>query len=548
MALRRALVARVRTPRMRTAWAVLAAVLALALVGAAAGPRWNPEPLSASVSPASSSVAVLGSTGSSEIGRYETTSRLVQLELVAPDADGEGGVSTEVLIVEPIGLEEPAPAVVFLHGAGTGLAEAFSEHAQALASAGIVAVSPSKRLDTYSTFQRDYVAMADDYAVTLDLARSLPGVDPARVGLYAESEGAWVAPVLAADNPDVAFLALVSAPVVTPRQQGAFAVDAYLRAVGVPQTFLRAIPRATGAHWPADFLNYADFDVRPYLAETDVPIFMAYGTDDLSMPTVQGPQIVLGSIPGGQEQLMLRYYEGANHGIRIGSATDPVLPGFLDGLASWVLDPLAAEIEGPAVAGATPQQVHLASAVPPPRWYADGEMMLRVPLISLAVLVVGYLALAGGIAALALARRRERSAVVVGLGESATSDDPASLVAIDGDDVPGPRPHLVRGLLAFTAATAAVVLVLAAYIVAVAVLALNYSTNGIVVWGGWVLLQGLAVLAAWLGVRAVRRLVGVRPGRDVAGIVRLAGGWLVVAGLLGLLTTSAYWGAFSPVS
>lgn len=535
---------------MRTVWAVLVGVTVLALVGAAAGPRWNPEPLTATVSVGSDSVAVEGSTGSSAVGRYGTSSRIVEVELVPAGPDGQPAITTDVLIVTPVGLEEPAPAVVFIHGAGTGSAAAFAEHAEALASAGVVALSPSKRLDTYSTLQRDYVAMAADYSRTLDLALQLPEVDPARVGLYAESEGAWIAPILAADNPDVAFVALISAPVVTPRQQGAFAVDAYLRAVGVPQTFLRAIPRATGAHWPADVLAYADFDVMPYLERTDQPIFMAYGTADLSMPTVQGPQLVRGAIPGGDEQLMLRYYAGANHGIRIGDATAPVVPAFLDGLATWMLDPAAAEAAGPAVAGATPEQVHLASAVPQPRWYADGEMMLRVPMISAGVLVGGLLALFSGSLALAATERRRRRALVV-----VSSVDPDEVDDLDDLDVPpsgtgelGHEPGLVRRLVAFAVGTLAVVLVLASYIVVVAQLALSYSTNGVVVWGGWVLLQALAVVSVWLGLRAVRRLVDERRGHGIPGFVRVAGGWLVVAGLLGLLVVSAYWGAFSPVS
>ncbi|GMA30959.1 alpha/beta hydrolase family protein [Litorihabitans aurantiacus] len=253
---RRALAARLSTPPMRTAAAVLVGVLVLALVGTSAGPRWNPEPVSATVTVASPDVWVGAGPadgagdGAAVLGRYDTRSRIVEVELEPADETGRGGVTTDVLIVEPVDAPRPAPAVVFLHGAGTGLADAFAEHATAFASAGIVAVSPSKRLDTYSTLHRDYEAMAADYGRTLELARTLDGVDPDRVGLYAESEGAWVAPVLAAGDDDVAFVALVSAPVVPPRQQAAFAVDAYLREVGVPQTLLRAIPRATGAHWP----------------------------------------------------------------------------------------------------------------------------------------------------------------------------------------------------------------------------------------------------------------------------------------------------------
>ncbi|MBN8880791.1 MAG: alpha/beta hydrolase, partial [Salana multivorans] len=379
--------------RWRLAVWTLVVVLAYAVVGVLAGPRWNPEPVSTSVQPETESVSVLGSTPGTVLGRYDTVSRLVDLQL--------DGATTQVLIVSPLGVPEPLadaglPAAVFLHGAGTGLAESFAEHAQALASAGVVAVVPSKRLDTYTTTHRDYVAMAADYARSVQLARELPEVDPARVGLYAESEGTWIAPILAVDDPAIAFVALVSAPVVTPREQGAFAVDAYLREVGVPRSFLRAIPRATGAHLPGGILAYADFDVLPYLRELTQPVFMAYGTQDASMPTVQGPQIVAGALPGGVEQLMVRYYADANHGIRIGSSTDPVVPDFLAGLAAWMIDPVAAQAAGPVVAGATPRQVHMASAVPQPRWYADGEMLLRVPGISAAVVIGGFLVVLAG--------------------------------------------------------------------------------------------------------------------------------------------------------
>lgn len=229
--------------RLRVLAATAVAVLLFAFVGWAAGPRWHPDVLTTTIDPVTESVAVNGSSPEGVLGQYETTTSIVELELT-PE------VSTQVLIVEPVGLSEPAPAVVFQHGAGTGLAEAFAEHAEAFASAGIVAVSPSKRLDTYTTAQRDYPAMAVDYAKSVDLARSLPSVDPDRVGLYSESEGTWVAPIMAADDPDLAFVGLISAPVVTPREQGAFAVDAYLRAVGVPHSLLRAIPRATGAQFP----------------------------------------------------------------------------------------------------------------------------------------------------------------------------------------------------------------------------------------------------------------------------------------------------------
>src|SRR5699024_7772246 len=82
--------------------------------------------------------------------------------------------------------------------------------------------------------------------------RGLPGLlaraaglargGPTQVGIYGESEGAWIAPIAAVAEPGVAYLVLVSAPIVPPREQFAFATDSYLRNVGVPEALLRAIP------------------------------------------------------------------------------------------------------------------------------------------------------------------------------------------------------------------------------------------------------------------------------------------------------------------
>ena len=55
---------------------------------------------------------------------------------------------------------------------------------------------------------------------------------------------------MTAEDPGLAFSVLVSAPVVPPRQQAAFAVDSYLRNTDVPQAVFRAIPRAVGLRVP----------------------------------------------------------------------------------------------------------------------------------------------------------------------------------------------------------------------------------------------------------------------------------------------------------
>ncbi|NIR38735.1 MAG: alpha/beta hydrolase, partial [Actinobacteria bacterium] len=63
------------------------------------------------------------------------------------------------------------PAVVFIHGAGTKHRDGFDEQASYLARSGIVSLVLDKRTVGYSTWQRDYEAMAADTLAGVDLLR-----------------------------------------------------------------------------------------------------------------------------------------------------------------------------------------------------------------------------------------------------------------------------------------------------------------------------------------------------------------------------------------
>ena len=66
--------------------------------------------------------------------------------------------------------------------AGGAFAQANDTIAKVKAS-GVVTMVPDKRLDTYTARHRDYVAMAADYARSVEVLRGWADVDPARVGL-----------------------------------------------------------------------------------------------------------------------------------------------------------------------------------------------------------------------------------------------------------------------------------------------------------------------------------------------------------------------------
>lgn len=501
--------------------ASLGAVLGLGLLGSVAGPGWSPRPLESTLVTQTTDVTIGGAVETTPIGTYAVESTVVEVALDGATVEAEISAPAQTPAAPaPAWPGAPArveqlPGVLFIHGAGTGRHTAFQQVARALASAGVVAMVPDKRLDTYSTRERNYPEMAQDYLASLEVLRARPDVDPARVGVYGESEGGWIAPIAAATSPDVAFLIQVSAPVVSPRQQAAFATDAYLRNVGVPSALLRAIPRGVGGSVPGGGFEYADFDVGPYQRAVTQPTLIVYGTADASMPTIQGAEAMISDLAdAGNSAYTVRYFAGANHGIRVDGE---IVPEFLAVLARWIQGlPDTARAE-PRIAGAQPEQRFVADPVERPRWYADGDMLVAGLQTAGGAIVVGPV-----LWTLALTVRR--------------------------------RPHrlpspLARWMAALALGSVATIAAFAFYLVRVARLALDYEQDPVFVHGGWLVVQviGMTTVAVFV-VSVARVLAAGRAGRLArtgwVGLLTIAG---VHVGSFVLLLVAAYWGVFPPV-
>lgn len=255
-------------------------------------------------------------------GAYQVKTTNLRIQL-APN------VTINAILRSPIGAPGKRPAALFIHGAGTGKAsEVYGDIASAMSSAGIVTLVPDKRLDTYSTFHRDYYAMGEDYMASFNTLRAQPEVDPALTGIYAESEGTWVAEAMAHRHHDTfAFMMLTSAPTVPGRSQMTMAASAYLSAIDSPAGLKRDIDKFIGMNLAPLGLEYADFPAKRYLDDLTMPLLVNYGTDDLSMPIEQGAtNIIEGAARGGNSNVVVRYYH-ANHQMRVGARTSaPGLP------------------------------------------------------------------------------------------------------------------------------------------------------------------------------------------------------------------------------
>lgn len=344
------------------AWTLGVSILMVALfagLGIAMEPKWSVKPLSTHLTVAESNTQIKAKgIATPQEGTYKVKETHTTLTI----SDGK---TVNAIIREPVGAPANRAACVFVHGAGTGKAEeVYADLASAMASAGITTLVQDKRLDNYSALHRDYDSNAEDYLVGLNTLRKCKGVNPKMVGLYAESEGTWIASVMTHKDKSIAFQILTSAPVYSGRQQMAMAATEYLHIIGAPNGVVNIIPRLLSLNFSSLGLQYADFDADAYRDSLTMPLLINYGTIDPSMPIEQGAQQLLADAHSvGNSNVVVRYYP-TNHQMRTGSSLSlPGLPlekNYTHNLEDWVnsiaAGATASDWQTPMIAGSTPYQ------------------------------------------------------------------------------------------------------------------------------------------------------------------------------------------------
>ncbi|MDR0504864.1 MAG: prolyl oligopeptidase family serine peptidase, partial [Bifidobacteriaceae bacterium] len=436
--------------KIKAAAGLLVGALAGGLAAAWLGPRWRPTDLPESLGrlPPKTTIRPANSiTQPADPGpgsnaqpkpAHPIIKQLVRLRLA--------GETTVCEITRP-DIAGRCPAVVFAHGAGTGNHTAFMEQAHTLAQRGIASLVPDRHKAGYSATHRNYAAMSDQYAELANWARQQDWVDPGAVGYWGESEGAWMTPAAATQDLQCAFMVLISAPTVPPREQAIFSTVAFLENTAAPAPFVHVVPRLLGGPIPAGAFKYADWQIDKHLRNLTCPVFMGFGTGDSAIPLIQGPVMLRQWL--GQERLTVRYYN-ANHGLRSGDSqrVDAV---FLNDLADWLLGlPATAQTSQP-IAGAAPTQKFWISPPAAVPWF--GRLAVQ------GGLAVGSLVLAGlGLACLQRLPRRLRQPFGLMIGQA--------LAAVFG---------------------------FAGYLVHLAKLTTSYQQNHLIVQGGYWLLRALSV-------------------------------------------------------
>lgn len=305
----------------------------------------------------------------------------------APD-----GVTLEGTLLVPK-TPGPHPAVIFIHGSGPSERGDLGHSADKFARRGIAAFAYDKRGAGRSGGDAEhatYHTFAGDAAAAVAALSRKVGIDPDRVGLVGSSEGGWVAPIVAAADPRIAFVIGVVAPGTAYAGNGVYQnvkrmeaggasasdiaryeslirrVNAHVRASraqAAPGSIATAqlqraldstiqltwrrfvdLPRRVPAGRDFDRLRWQmlDFDPLLYWARVRAPVLIALGANDRNVNSAESVSKIGEALrAGGNGDYALHVFPRTTHDMMM--LPDPAgelhfpapPPGYPDTLVSW---------------------------------------------------------------------------------------------------------------------------------------------------------------------------------------------------------------------
>jgi pimeloyl-ACP methyl ester carboxylesterase len=193
----------------------------------------------------------------------------------------------------------PHPAVVLLHGAGWGPRKFYGAYVEAFVEAGVACLAFDRRGEGESTgsAEQDIFAFADDAVAAWHTVRAQAAIDPARVGFWGYSNGAWVATLAGSRLPACAFLCLTGAAGVSPGESEAYRRSEELRLQGISQRTVDAVHRTWSIVF--DYLSNGEWRASwdDELRELETTIGADAALDALPVPEMVKSNPMLDAIP-----------------------------------------------------------------------------------------------------------------------------------------------------------------------------------------------------------------------------------------------------------
>jgi dienelactone hydrolase len=286
---------------------------------------------------------------------------------------------------------KPTGAIVMVCGSGKHIKEEYNGWADLFASKGVAVLIYDKRnvidFPNLNIRQKssDIVLpgeLESDVQTAFELLKTRKEINPKKIGLLGFSQGAVVVPVVAANNPEIAFIVAVSGNTTTDKT---FIIDQALNKlkarnissdnIAKAEELLNLLfqyvkDRKNGAelqkqldnayragygqnalprYLPNDdeikYLstwNSFEHDPTKYWSKLSIPCYVVYGEKDVLIPVEKSVTILKDIFSGKQSLLTLKVYAGADHFIK--SMPDrnnfdfpKFSSGYIEDLTNWVI-------------------------------------------------------------------------------------------------------------------------------------------------------------------------------------------------------------------
>lgn len=256
-----------------------------------------------------------------------------------------GGHTLAGTLLIPKGGNAPHPAAITITGSGQqtrdealpipGLGDyaPFRQIAETLAARGIAVLRVDDRGVGGSTGRESLqgatsTSFADDARAQLRFLRARRDMDGTRIALIGHSEGALIAPMIAAGDSNVAALVLMAGTatrgdsVLREQMEDLLARDTAMSseqrsaAREQQQDVLRklaageSVPGLSGAAWLREFISYDPLSVIP---EVSQPVLIVQGENDRQVMAHHARKLAAAFERAGNRQVTLRMYPSLNH-------------------------------------------------------------------------------------------------------------------------------------------------------------------------------------------------------------------------------------------
>lgn len=256
----------------------------------------------------------------------------------------------------------PHPAFIYLHGSGpdTRKGLTYQRYARQFADNGVAMLLYDKRGTGESTgdwMQSDYSDLANDAVAGIELLVKRDDIDKNAIGIVGGSEGGWTGPLAATRSSQVSLLILISAPPMSPYEQGLYEYSVELRNEKLPEDQIaevialarlreqvrqsdtgweeldRAIEAARVRPWyeaagsperpeknPANprtqwYRRIMHYDPMPVLHTLRVPTLLLYGADDPLVDAKRSAEIMQSLRDNEGKDFTIHVYPGCGHNL-----------------------------------------------------------------------------------------------------------------------------------------------------------------------------------------------------------------------------------------